>query len=1255
MRMRAYVATLATVVLATSLSALADVRPETGMMRWPDVSSEYIVFSYANDLWIVPRTGGVARPLSSPSGQETAPRFSPDGETIAFVGNYDGNSDLYTLPVAGGVPFRVTHHPFRETLCDWTPDGCELIYYSEADAPFSRRGTLFTVSAEGGLPQALPIPYGSRGAISSDGQWLAYVPNERDNHTWKRYRGGMASDIWLFNLSDHTSKQITTWEGTDSLPMWHEDAVYYLSDQGPNHRLNIWSYNTVTEEHKQITHFADYDVKWPAMGPGAGGEGEIVFQCGPEIYLLDLVTCEPRTVEITIPGDRPKLRPQRVDASRYIQSWDISPTAKRILLEARGDIWTVPVKHGPPRNLTRSDGSAERNPSWSPDKKWIAYLSDKTGEYELYLTQSDGKGETRQLTDDGRCYRNAPIWSPDSKSFVFTDNSATIYLYTLETEELKQLDQNPWGDVPNPSWSQDSRWITYAKLGDNQQSTIWVCNTETGETHQLTSGMFSDRSPTFDREGDYLYYASARVVTHPIYDNFGNSFVYNGSHVLLVVPLREDVEYPWKIEKDEETWEEDEADDGDDGDKDDGDEAGEDEPADDSSKDADAEDNGDQSDDEEEEQAIVDDGITGVWEGQVTGSEPLPPSGLPVTLVLRGHDGEVTGTLRAGIFLASVDGSFNQDDGTFTFSLEVTTPEEVVTVAGSAQVSGDTMNGTLSGEDFEGSFDATRTSLEVSDEEGEDAEADEAEDDEEIEPLKIDFDGFERRGMQLPIGRGHFGGLTVNDKNQLIFIRYGATGASGETGIKLFDLDDEKREEKTVLAGSHGYAMTADGKKLAVRNGRSYSIVDAKPNQKRKDKISLDNMIVTIDPRTEWRQVLIDAWRIEREFFYAANMHGVDWKAVLEQYLPMVEDCTSREDLSFVISEMISELNVGHAYYSGGSSERTPNVSVGMLGCDFELADGAYRIGRVYEGGPWDSDARGPLSRPGIDIKEGDYLLAVDEVPLDTTQDPWAAFQGLANKEITLTVSENPTIDDDAREVVIKPMGGEQHLRFRAWIEQNRAYVAEQTDGQVGYIYVPDTGQGGQNELFRQFYGQRDKAALIIDERWNRGGQIPSRFIELLNRPALNFWARRWGKDQVWPPDSHQGPKCMLINGMSGSGGDCFPYYFREVELGKLIGTRTWGGLVGISGNPRLIDGHSVTVPRFAFYELDGTWGVEGHGVDPDLEVIDDPALMTTGGDPQLDAAIEEMLKELKTDAFKRPARPADPDRSGMGIKKKDI
>jgi tricorn protease len=610
----------------------------------------------------------------------------------------------------------------------------------------------------------------------------------------------------------------------------------------------------------------------------------------------------------------------------------------------------------------------------------------------------------------------------------------------------------------------------------------------------------------------------------------------------------------------------------------------------------------------------------------------------------------VTGTVESPMGSASVNGTYNPN--TKELALVVTLPDGTVLNL-NAKITGNTLEGTVTVPTGE------RLQLKAEKVGGAPAALAQPAKPEGAPPAKpdgkvhVDFAGFEARAIQLPVKPGRFGRLAVNDRGQLIFVRMPVAGSEEPPAIKLFDLNDEKREEKLVAGGASAFDISADGKKLLVVRGNTATIQDAAPGASG-DAVVTSGMNAMIDPRAEWKQIFIDAWRIQRDFFYDPNMHGVDWKAMRDHYVSMLEDCVSREDVSFVIGEMIAELNVGHAYYMGGDTEQAPSVSVGLLGCDFELHRGAYRISKIYQGAPWDSDARGPLSEPGVKVKEGDYLLAVNGVPIDTSKDPWAAFQGMADRVVTITVNDQPVIDSNAREVAVRLLGSDSNLRYRAWVESKRAYVEQKTNGRVGYIYVPNTGTDGQNELVRQFFGQIGKDALIIDERWNGGGQIPTRFIELLNRPLTNYWARRDGNDWPWPPDAHFGPKCMLINGLAGSGGDAFPYYFRQAKLGKLIGTRTWGGLIGISGNPRLIDGGYTSVPTFAFYEKDGTWGIEGHGVDPDIEVIDDPALMVDGGDPQLDAAIQLMLDELKRNPYVPPKRPSYPDRRGMGIRPED-
>lgn len=665
--------------------------------------------------------------------------------------------------------------------------------------------------------------------------------------------------------------------------------------------------------------------------------------------------------------------------------------------------------------------------------------------------------------------------------------------------------------------------------------------------------------------------------------------------------------------------------------------------------------NGEGKKDDAKKNGAADDGLSGTWEGKMTGGEPLPPGGDNFTMHLTlDADNKVTGSITITVGSATIDGTYDPTTKTITATLTI---EAGGTATMKATITGESIKGTVSAPEmnFEGAIDGKRTVKGTDKKDGEKKEGEKA-----AEKVEIDLEGIESRSMRLPVKSGNFGRLAVNDKGDLIYVRRSSRGDDGAPSIKIFSLKDDKKEEKNVLSGSGGFDITPDGKKLIVIQGGKPALLDASAGATPK-AINDDPMWVTVDPRDEWKQVFTDAWRIQRDYFYDPNMHGVDWEKVRKQYEAMLADANSREDLSYIIAEMISELNVGHAYYQGGETETMPSVNCGLLGCDFTLENGAYRISKIYRGAAWDSDAVGPLSEPGVEASEGHYLLAVNGIDVDTKKDPWAAFVGLGGKTVTLTISENPQRDDKAKDIVVTLLINDGNLRYRDWIEARRKYVEEKTGGRAGYIYVPSTGIDGQNDLVRQYYAQNAKPALIIDDRWNSGGQIPTRFIELLNRPVTNYWALRNANDFPWPPDGHTGPKVMLVNGLAGSGGDAFPYYFRAAGLGKLIGMRTWGGLVGISGNPGFIDGQGMTVPTFGFFENDGTWGVEGHGVDPDIVVVDDPALMAIGspkrtgiGDPQLDAAIEHILKELEANPPKTPVRPKYPNRSGMGLDPND-
>ncbi len=1070
------------------------------LFQTPDVSATQIVFVYGGDLWIVNKEGGTASRLSSPAGNESFPRFSPDGTKIAFSGNYDGNTDIYVMPSLGGIPSRITYHGMPDRINDWYPSGDKLLYTSSRESGKQRFSQFYKVDANGaGMSEKLPLAYGEYGSLSPDAKQIAFNERAVVNRTWKRYKGGMNGNLWIFDLATLASVNISNTDADVELPMWHGDKIYYMSSRGTDQRDNIWVYDTKTKATEQVTFYTDFDIHWPSIGPS-----EIVYEGNGDMYLLDLNTHKSRIVKINVITDLITVKPRSENVLKYVTNVTLSPDGNRALVDARGEVFSLPKEEGFIQNLTRTSGVAERYPAWSPDGKYIAYWSDKSGEYELTVRDMMHGGTEQKLTSMGPGYRYNIYWSPDSKKMAFVDQTMTINMFNMETNSVVKVDHDSTlfeGGLEGwkPGWSSDSQWLTYSRSMENGNSAIFIYNTKTKELKQATSGFYADHNPTFDPDGKYLYILTNRTF-NPSYSDFDNSWAYTNSTQLAAITLTKEQASPLSTKND---------------------------------------------------------------------------------------------------------------------TVAVNKPEEK--------------------KDAEAKDE--KASKNSKDKKTDDAKADDKKaDKDKPKETKIDFDNFEMRLVMLPPVAGNMGNLAAAS-GKIAYVRGPNTG-SGDEDSKLMYFDLEDREEKTIIDKIGSYEASADGKKLLVSQGDSWSIVDFDKDQKADKKLALSDLEMTINPQEEWKQIFNDAWRFMRDFFYDPAMHGVDWNAIRTQYGSLIDNCVSRSDVNFVIGDMIGELNASHTYRGGGDYEEEPKQRpVGYLGVDWAKKDGYFQVSKVIRGAAWDNEVRSSLDEPGVNVGAGDFILAVNGINLNEYPEPWAAFEGLAGKTVELTVSSKPSWDS-TRTVVVKTMSDETRLRNLAWIEENRKTVDKASGGKIGYIYVPDTGVEGQNELVRQFYGQWNKEGLVVDERFNNGGQIPDRFIELLNRKPLAYWDVRDGKNWQWPPVAHFGSMAMLINGWSGSGGDAFPDFFRKAGLGPLIGSRTWGGLIGISGAPGLIDGGMVTVPTFRMYNPDGTWFLEGHGVDPDIEVKEDPTALAKGIDPQIQRAIDEVKKSI---AAKGPINPKTP------------
>jgi len=1072
----------------------------TRLLRFADISKDKVVFAYAGDLWISSREGGAARRLTSHVGDELFPKFSPDGKWIAFTGEYDGNPDVYLISADGGEPKRLTFHPSNDIVLGWTPDGKNILFRSDRfSAPPNRFTKLFLVSPQGGPAKPLPVPRGDLTTFSPDGSRIAYIETAQEFRTWKRYRGGWSLPIAIYDLKKNTYEELPKSTGMDMFPMWHDNAIYFISDR--DGVMNLYSYDLGSKQTKKLTDYKEYDIKWPSLGPDA-----IVYENGGVLYEYDLGSGKSRNLPIVVRAEDIEARPEFKTVGQNIGSFALSPSAARAVIEARGNVFTVPAEHGSIRTLTTDHSSIhELNPAWSPDGKSIAYLSDKSGEYELYTRPQMGGEETR-ITTGGGVYRFGPMWSPDSKKLLYWDKLHKLWYVSVEDKKPILVDTADYADITDGSWSPDSLWLAYSKTHRRGSNDVFLYSLGTKKISQLSAGFYNETNPVFDANGKYLYFISTRYF-FPSIGQLDQRFNYYATDGVFALTLKADEQSPFKPQSDEEKPAEEKKDEK----KDD-------------KKSGDAKPAGQKSDEQKEEKK-----------------------------------------------------------------------------------------------------------------------------EEAAKPIQIDLDGLGSRIAPVPIEPGILTGLAAR-KDKFFYIatpqearQFGRNDPSPKNVLHVYDVD--KREDKVLLEGIDGYDVDKEGKKVIYKAGPVYGIVEATPGKAKvgEGKLNLSGLQVKVDPREEWRQIFREAWRIERDFYWDPEMTGHDWKKIGARYEALLPWVAHRSDLNYLIGEMISELSTSHTYVGGGDQPQKPRVSVGMLGADFEPDGGYYRITKIYPGENWNDATRSPLTEPGLKVKAGDYLISVDGQEARANQDVYSYFQDLAGKLVSLKINNKPG-SDGAWEITVKPAGNEAGMRYLDWIAANRRKVEEATGGRIGYMHVPDTTIPGIIAFDKQFTAQLDKDGIIVDERDNSGGQIPDFYTEKLKRQLLALVAPRDTKDIPWPPVGIFGPKVMIVNELAGSGGDAFPWFFHREKIGPIVGTRTWGGLVGIGNVQPLRDGGFVTAPGFGFWSTDngGEWIVENHGVDPDYLVPQRPDLVVSGHDPQLEKAIDLAKEALKS--YKGiPARPKYP------------
>lgn len=1075
---------LAALVMGLCLSATA--LAQTKLLRFPDIHGDKVVFTYGGDLWLAATAGGNATRLTAHPGLELFAKFSPDGQWLAFTGQYDGDEQVYVMPVTGGEPRQLTFYPARGPLTPrwgydqqvygWTPDGKSVLFRSHRDSWTLGQTNLYTVPVTGGPAEKLPMPESGAGDLSPDGARVVYSPLFRDFRSEKRYGGGQANDLFIFDLKTNDAKRITEHPRADRDPMWIGNTIYFNADRDDH--FNLYAYDVAKGTTTQLTKNTVWDVRWPS----SDNQSRIVYELNGELQIFDTKTRKATPLSINVPDDGLNRRPSRVAAGNLIFSFGLSPKGERAVFEARGDIFTAPIEKGPVRNLTNSSGAHDKLPAWSPDGASIAFISDKTGEEEIYVVAQDGAKPAEQLTTGGQAMRYAPVWSPDSKLLAFSDKDGKVYVLTVASKEVKQVADSKRGQVLDYSWSAKGNFLAFSMTDENNNSSIYVWSTKDSQLRRVTNSTFNETNPAWDPAGNFLFYLSTREFA-PLVSGVEFNFASNKDAGIFALALRKDVKHPFPAESDE---------------------------------------------------------VAITKEGEAKKEEPKPAA------------------------------------------------------------------------DF-----------------------------------TIDFDGIEQRTARVPVEPNNYNSLSAKAGHLIYGIGsafYYGRQADVSPSLRIFSLKD--RKETTLAENVGGYDLSADGNKLLLRQGPGFALFDATmQGDKSRKAVSTAGLYVDRVPSEEWAQIFGEVWRRYRDWFYVPNMHGFDWAALRKQYEPQLKYVAHRSDLNYIISEMISELTVQHAYIAGGDYNIPPRPQGGLPGARFDLEreTGRYRISKIFAGQNEEDLYRSPLTEIGVDVKVGDYVLAINGVELKPTEDPYKLLRNKADAPVMLTVNNRPALEG-ARTVSYRPINDEQNLIYLDWVLGNMAKVDKLSGGKLGYLHVPDMGVNGIREFIKWYYPQLKKEGLVVDVRANGGGNVSRMLIERLRRKVLAAqFPRNSEEPNLYPDGVFAGPLVCLLNENSSSDGDIFPAMFREAGLGPLIGKRSWGGVVGITNRGTLVDGGVVNVPEFGFTNAKGEWIIEGYGVDPDIVVENDPKAVIQGQDPQLERGVTELLNKLKAKPTTWPKRGAPP------------